>query len=190
MSSEVFPSTITEKYGGQVEHLWRTIITDFESGKEQRQRRWAFPKRRLTLPYGAVAEDRVRDFWKFYMERCGAWDTFYFYFREMRHWYGEYIARATGALATFDLPSKETLESSLEVKLDGVVTGVTFISGGGAAGSDRIQFATNPAEGALITASFYGKFRLYGRFEADKLTDETFRYMLYNLGIAILEVKQ
>lgn len=186
---EIFPETILAKYGLKTKQIWNTIITDMSSGKEQRAKKWAFPKCRLELPYGLIAEDKIKDLWQFYQACSGAYKAFWFYVLEFRHWYGVFVGQGDGEVLIFDLPSKSTDDDRLTVYVDGEETAVTFSEGGGEAESDRITFSSAPDEGAVITADLYGKLRSKARFEIDELEDELFHYMLYNFGIPIIEVK-
>lgn len=188
---EIFPDTslVTPDFGIKTSEMWRTLITDFESGKEQRKKKWAFPKRKVNIPYNLIHESEIENVWDFYHDRSGAYEAFWFYFIKSRKWKGEYIGKGDDSTVTFDLPSKSTDESSLTVYVDGTPTSVTFLSGGGQASSDRIQFSVAPAANALITATFKGILRLKARFAEDNLDDELFKYMIYNFGLTILETK-
>jgi len=93
----------------------------------------------------------------------------------------------TAAQTIFELPSKST--TGLTVYVNGTSTGVTFLSGGGDEGVDRIQFATAPAHGALITADFTGQQRFRMRFKEDMGSKSLFLSVLYNMGLALQEVR-
>lgn len=188
MSLPVFPQNLALSYSIDIDEEYKTLTTDMESGSEQATRCWAFPKRTVKLKCDRIDEDIIKDLWQFYRARHGAHETFYYIFPDLRHWYDEYVAQADGELTTFDLPSLSTVETSLTVYVDAVETSVSFASGGGDAGADRITFDPAPALGAVITADFLGKLRLRGRFESDKLTYSLIRYLLYSYsGVGIRE---
>ncbi|TAN40799.1 MAG: hypothetical protein EPN22_17020 [Nitrospirae bacterium] len=183
---DVFPS-ITFKYDIETKAVWRTLLTEFETGKEQARKTRTFPLRTLNLPSGSLHETKIKDLWQFYQKQSGAYGSFWFVFPEMRHWYKEYIGRGDASQTTFDIPSIGTDPDQLVVYVDNVETSVTFISGGGQASSDRILFAAPPALGAMLTSDVYGKLRIPARFEKDELTDKLFHFMLYTVGIGIKE---
>ena len=186
---ETFPSLY---YGFPLplEEEFKTRISDFESGQEQRQRCWAFPRRTVNLESRNNPQTEINALWKFYRERYGAYEAFWFVMPTNDDYYNEYVGRGDGLTKTFDLPSIGTAPASLTVYVDGGDTEVLFVSGGGQASSDRITFSAAPDEGALITADFYGRLRLYARFGQDKLTRELFSVLLYNASLEIREIKQ
>jgi len=184
-----FPETAFASYPLTVESSWKTLISDFESGKEQRRKRWAFPKRKISLRYDKLTPAGIKDIWQFYQARSGAYETFYLFVPVLDYWYGEYVGTGNNVLTTFDLPSKSTTEASVTVYVDGVSSPFTFVEGGGQEGSDRAIMSSAPGEGAILTADFYGKLRINGRFGVDNLSKELFDYLLFRAEIPILEVK-
>ncbi len=188
---EVFPDSalINPDFDIKTTNIWKTLITDFESGKEQRRKVWAFAKRRVTIPYGMVKDTEIKELWKFYQARSGAYDAFWFFFPMTRYIYGDYVATGDNSTVIFDLPSKSTVSSSETAYVDGTPTSVTLLTGGGQGSSDRIQFSVAPGNGAIITADFQGLHRLKARFELDELDDVLFKAALYATGITLLEVK-
>ena len=186
---EVFPENIFSNYPAQFGSQWRTLVTNFESGTEQRRKRWAFPKRHIKLSYKRLKEDKIKDFWKFYQDRQGTLEAFWFFALAERYFYNEYVNRGDGSTVTFDLPSKNTTQASVTVYVDGVSSSFTFISGGGQGSSDRVTMAIAPANGALITADFYGRLRLKARFDSDMLSDDLVILLDYDMDIGIQEAK-
>ncbi len=188
---ELLTLPVNPDFGIRVEPMFDTSITEFKSGRENRRKNWAFPKRKITLQYSMLHETEIKDLWQFYIARSGAFEAFYFFLPSPRHWYGEYVGTGDGTIATFDLPSRNTDQSTLKIYLNGVeqTSGWSFSAGTGQYGADQIIFTTAPAVGDIITADLYGELRLKCRFAVDNLPDELFRYMLYNTGIELLEVR-
>ena len=186
----LFPETVFISYPLSVKETWKTLITDFETGKEQRRRKWAFPKRQVGgINYQRIDPADFKDIWAFYNARKGAYESFYFYVPEPDYWFGEFIGEGDDAEDTFDLCSKSTDEESVVVYVDGVSSSFDFIEGGGQEGSDRAQLAVVPDVGAIITADFYGKLRLKTRFGVDNLSKEYFDYLMINSEIPLIEVR-
>lgn len=185
---EIFPETILISNPLRVDEEWKTTITDFQSGKEHRQKRWAFPKHSVGLTHKVLKQSEMATLWEFCHKRCGSYDTFWFLLPLADNWYGEYVGTGDGSTHIFDLPSKSTT-GTIYVSVNGVLVGFAFISGGGQAGSDRVNITVAPSQGAIITATFYGRLRLKARFAVDKLTKEMFEYLLFNAQIDLIEVK-
>jgi len=185
---ETFPSSVFFNFPVKVESSFKTLVSDFESGKEQRRKRWAFPKRRFTIPYNAIDPDETDVLWKFYQERSGAYEAFWFIYPLRKKWYGEYLGVGNGTQVTFDLPSYQT--ESVYVYKDGVYSYWTFIDGGGQAGADRVEMGVTPEDGTILTADIDGQLRLPMRFEQDNLSEELFDYLLSRSQISLIEVKE
>ncbi len=198
MTIETYPSTPVPSYTYTMDHQFRTVVSDFESGAEQRRLMWRFPKRTFLLLYKAVAMTDAERYvlYKFFQQRSGSYESFYFFDFTMRRFFDQYVGYGDGSTATFDLPSKTTTnDATLKVYVAGVEKTITvdfnFVSGGGGGGSDRITFIAGhiPALGALITVDFNGYLRIKGRFKDDKLTEELFTVDYETISVSIYEVK-
>lgn len=183
----VFPTTVNPFYPYKVEGEFKTYATDFESGKEQRRQVWTFSKRTISLQYGTLKQSEMDELWNFYLARRGAFDSFWFFSPVSVNAQGEYVGRGDASTIIFELPSKNTDSDSLVVYVGGTQTAVTFLSGGGDAGVDRIQFSGPPANGNIITANFTGQQRHKARFKEDKMSKEMFSAALYSTGIDLRE---
>ena len=190
MPTPLFPD-IPLSYTLELTSEFRTIVTPFEGeGKEQRKRKWQFPRRKLRINIRSRDESEIRQVLSFFIARKGAFESFHIYYPVERAWYGEFVGIGDGATTTFDLGCKNT--TSWTVYLDGVAqtTGVSLSSGTGENGSDQIVFSTAPGNGVLITADYTGLKRFLARFE-DSLTDSLIEALIYNYQpIPIVEVKQ
>lgn len=147
---EIYPSTPSPTYPLKLKSQWKTRVSDFESGTEQRVKVWAAPKRNLRLTYEVLSSADVTTVWDFYTSRQGSLEAFWFFYPNSRAWKNEYVGRGDGTTAVFDLPSKSTDSGALVVYINGVITPATFLSGGGGGSSDRIQFN---ASGSISSSS-------------------------------------
>ncbi len=169
---EIYPtSIIPSNTEFEVESSFNTLISNFDSGAEQRRRLVRFAKRLYTVGYNnfvTTDRDTIHDFFR---ARFGAYESFWFLDFKARNWYDEYIGRGTGAALTIDLHTKTTTVYVIYVAgvLQVVNVDYTFVSGGGTAGVDRLTFIAGhyPAVGALITGNLKGLLRIKGRFAAD-----------------------
>ena len=61
-----------------VTDVFRTLISDFENGAEQRRAKWAKPRAALQMRFerGSLTLDDVADIWRFYKARQGAHQAF------------------------------------------------------------------------------------------------------------------
>lgn len=188
-----FPTSPIPVYPLDITGEWKTLSTDFESGRQQRRQVWTFPRRSIKLEFDAITQVQADTLWNFYNTCKGAYDPFWFFDPtkdSSGNWHsytGEYVGRGDGVTTIFELPSKST--TALTVYVNGTSTSVTFNSGVGDAGVDDIQFSSAPAAGSTITADFTGQIRYRVRFAEDKLSKSLFIFMLYKIGINLQEVR-
>lgn len=196
MTIETYPATPIPSYSSILDHEFRTLISDFESGKEQRRTMWRFPKRTFALIYKALAmtESQRDALYEFFQNRRGPYESFWFFDFIKKKWVDQYVGYGDSATDIFDLPSKDSEEWPKIYVAGSEKTRAThwnFISGGGGGGSDRIQFIGGniPTTGQLITADFSGNLRIKGRFKDPKLTEEIFEVDFTTITVSIYEVK-
>ena len=174
----------------------KTLVSEFETGKEQRRQAWAFPRRTIKLSFDPLLAADVDTIYNFLLARKGSFEPFYYFWpwknpgNVWQSYTGEYIGRGTGALTTFNLPARNVTQGSLVVYVDGVQTAVTFSSGTGANNVDQIVFAVAPANGATITANLTGQLRLRMRLKTDAVTKDYFAFLLGRLGLELIEVRE
>src|SRR3990167_2437360 len=68
--------TVNPDFVYEQEKKYNTLITDFESGKEQRRKKWANPKRRFLLRYRNIGQTEYNSIISFFDSQSGAFDTF------------------------------------------------------------------------------------------------------------------
>lgn len=58
----------------QIRDAYRTLVTEFENGAEQRRIKWARPRMAVTLQWGeaALTTDDVADIWRFFRTQRGS----------------------------------------------------------------------------------------------------------------------
>lgn len=166
--------------------IWKTNVTSLDSGKEQRRQKWSFPKYDVSLNYDLIIpQSNMQILWDFYMARKGAAEAFYFYFRRSGAHKAQFVDYGDGSTTIFDLPGKST--SSRSIYFDGAVqsSGFSYLTGGGGESSDRVEFASAPPNGTLITCDFTGFLRNRCRFEEDRMTEERFFLTCYRTGLRL-----
>lgn len=81
MSLEVYPATPKPAYSLILDSQFRTLVSDFESGLEQRRIVWRFPKRVVSLGYkfqdfSSTGRDAI---YEFFHNRRGMGETFWYF---------------------------------------------------------------------------------------------------------------
>lgn len=192
MALTVYPAIPKPAYSYMLDHQYKTLATDFESGTEGRNRRWRFPKRTFGLTYKmktftAAQRDAI---YEFFQNRLGIYEPFWYFDLQERKWLDQKLGVGDGAEDTFDLPGNGTVTA---VYVDGVATvDFTYSAGTGdpAEGAvDQIIFDAPPADETLLTVDFTGYLRIKGRFKDDKLTEEIAARHFVNFSVSIYEVK-
>ncbi len=107
MPLQIFPATPKPSYSYVLDHQLKTEVINFESGTEQRNRRWRFPRRTFILLYKlksftASQRDALTDF---YYNRNGSYELFWYFDCQSRKWIDQYVGRGDGATQTFDIPA-------------------------------------------------------------------------------------
>ena len=57
---------------------YRTLVTPFESGKEQRRKKWTTDRKRFRIVFNAIDKTTADAIKSLYNEKFGAYDTFSF----------------------------------------------------------------------------------------------------------------
>ena len=111
-----------------------------------------------------------------------------------------YTSKTVTPLATLIMVNTKTFDlhvktgSSVAVYADGVLltaggTDYTLVSGGGAAGSDRITLAAYSTQGVLFTADFTGQLRIKVRFSEFGWFEDSVAYQVYAFSTSVKEIQ-
>lgn len=183
----LYPETPKPQMPYQLTTNWKTIVSAFDSGKEQRRQKQLYEKYDIVLTYNALSLADMATLWNFYVARKGSFEAFYFYTLETGSWTNLFIGMGDGATHIFDLPGKST--SSQKIYNNGVLqtltTDYSIVAGGGVEDSDRVNFVAAPTANDILTCDIAGYMRIRCRFEEDKLTREGFQGILYKSGIKL-----
>ena len=182
----LFPQVPKPQYPYELTAVWKTIVSGFDSGVEQRRQKQTYAKYDVSVTYNALSGANFQTLWNFYIARKGTYEAFYFYTLETANWKGLYCRTGDGATVTFDIPGKST--SAQVIYNNGTVVpggDYTIVTGGGVEGSDRVTFNTAPFLNAIITCDFTGYMRIRCRFEEDKMTKNGFEGVLYQTGLRL-----
>ena len=107
-----YPTTPIPSYEHVTQARYKTVISIFDDGNEQRRQKWTAPQYDVTLQYNAVPTSCMSTLWSFFESRKGAYEAFHYYIGEA--WSqkytvsGAYIAVADGAATVYTLPCKDS----------------------------------------------------------------------------------
>jgi hypothetical protein len=106
----VYPSSPKPSYALLLDHEFKTIISEFESGIETRDIRRRFPKRVFSLAYNSLdLTDAQRNaLTDFFDARNGRKEPFWFFDPARRYWKDVYMGRWDGATLTYNIPGRST----------------------------------------------------------------------------------
>jgi hypothetical protein len=183
-----YPATPNPSYSIMLIAKWKTVVSQMDSGIEQRRQKQVQDLYDATLTYTRLTLVDMGTLWDFYQSCRGSLISFYLYDLEAnrRIWQMVYAGIGDAATLIFDLPGKNTSEQS--IYLNGALQGggYTILTGGGNESSDRVEFTYAPPAGTIITATFMGDFRIKCRFKDDSLTRENFFYILFKTGLDLV----
>lgn len=181
----VYPSTPSPTFPYVLEPEWRTLITPFDDGSEQRRQKWLYSKYNVRLSYYGLSATASNTLWEFYQARKGSYEAFHFFEPlDASSHTGLYVGIGDSTTVNFDIPAKET--ASRVTYINGVVTtSVSYTTAAGTDGSDRVTFSVAPTSTETITCDFVGKLRVRCRFAEDNLSREFFNEKLFSYGITL-----
>jgi len=184
MSTEVFTYPVTLSYTESIN--WKTLITAFEDGKEQRRKKWSNPRRVFTLQYRGSTKTDINGMWDFYNDRYGAYDTFYWEnTNESPLETAEAIMTGDGLTKNFQLDNYPVISGECVLTVEGVAqTEVTDYTIDYASGSG--DFVSAPGDGEVV-AGTYSFYRIV-RFFDDRMSKEEFAYRVYNAQLRLIEI--
>lgn len=189
--SDTYPVSLA-RYGRlRMTSLWRTVVTEYEGGQEQRDARWLTPRFRFDISYDLL-EDAPRPekmfVWQVlfdhYMDRKGRFASFHFQDWTRADRLKEILGKGNGVRTVFKI--YEDKASAITVYKNNVVqsTGFTLDLTTG-----KITFTAAPASGDLITADVtQGLFKV--RFDMDDAAWERLLHGDWRAQVSMLQVRE
>ncbi len=174
-----YPETPKFGYPCVIQTDFKTIVSEFAGGNEQRRRLLRFPKRVVSLTYKNISQaDRniISNYFRTYYGAYGnsTGGLFYFFDQAQRAWQDEYVGRGDTGQVAFEIHSRLTSTDTIVMYIAGTSTGgaITATSTTGTEGATVVTLTTAPATGALITCDFTGYLRAKVRFAEDGFREE------------------
>lgn len=197
MSITVFP--LTYQYDYQETMNFRTAVSDFESGTEQRRARWSEPLRSFKLSFPGLTYGQIETLFNFYTDRQGAYDTFYFDPLHNTAVTNELIGTGNGVKVQFtktlsSVPIRPTSLVVVSGAISGADNGAEAVTGTGIGGTIDydtgaldVTFTSAPTTGTQVLASYDPCYKV--RFEEDSLSITQFAYRLYSNNLGLKQVR-
>lgn len=194
MSNQIFNYQIDAPLIEDINFL--TIVSEGESGLEQRYQKWTKPKRIFRLVMRARAQVDTASMWRFYVARKGSFDSFLFENPTESPVTAEIIGSGDGAKTVFYLGSNVDIGTGDLIVSTGSAVITKSLRGTGdylpystySINEPIGQITTSPAvpSGDVLKATYNYFYRV--RFKEDMLTRENFSNGLWNLGLDLIEV--
>lgn len=164
---------------------WRTLVTRYEDGKEQRRNKWSQPKRGYVITLRGRTDTVMDQVWDFYTARSGAYDTFYFENTNESPISAGALGNGDGTTTVFTSPNFPYMSGSPTAIM---YNGTTIDSSNYtvARSTGAITFTIAASGGTIITQDY--SFARIVRFKEDSLARELFNFKLYNSGMEFIEV--
>ena len=193
MSNTVFTGDVYLNFSKR--RVFKTLVTDFEDGKEQRRTKWTRPKHIFKWQSDGLLPGEADYIYDFFNTMEGRGDSFYFEVTDespTSQSGDETIAQGDGSDRTFQFDRYPVKSGDCSLTLSNSAgSGDTPQTEGGDYTvnytTGAITFGSAPGTGDTITATSY-RFYYAVRFAEDYLDRKQFAYQLYNFGINLVEV--
>jgi len=208
MSNNIFPTFNGITWPIPKRANWKTLISQAESGREVRVALRSLPLFEWDLPYGVLRPADQAQFWGFFNQCYGGWDTFLFDDKSDDFAPGQQLGVGDGSTTQFQFVrtyAGEFVEPRLDIQQSPApviyFNGLPITTSGSIYGevkyglavygdsahlysinylnSGLLTFSTPPASGVVITADFYFYWRV--RFKEDQLAIDLLYQGLANL---------
>jgi hypothetical protein len=180
----IYPESPVPTFPYAIEPEWRTIVTEFDSGAEQRRQKWTYAHYNISLNYYGQPSTSISHLFEFYAARRGAYEAFTFYDPLGASSHDNlYIGTGDGATTAFDIPGRQI--SGLVVYRNGTTIATTVSTAAGTDGRDSLRFGTAPTSTQVLTCDFVGTLAVRCRFADDRLSRNNFERALFSAGVQL-----
>ena len=192
MSTVVFTGDVQLEFTKR--RIFKTLVTDFEDGKEQRRTKWTRPKHTFQWGMSGLYAGEADYLYDFFNTRQGRGDSFYWEVPDespTSQSGDETVGQGDGNDRTFNFDRYPVKSGDCTLLLRHTDSGdspqteagdytVNYATG-------LITFGSAPGTGDTILATSY-RFYYVVRFAEDDMDRKQFAYQLYNFGISLVEV--
>lgn len=189
-AGDVFPITPHFTYVDELE--FRTLTTEFESGKTQTRALWSVPRRRFKLQFRNETLANMDSLWDFYVARKGSYEMFWF--ENQNNYVGGSYMVTDEAIGTGDGSTTEfaldyypaiTTASTYTFKVAGTPVSAT-IANDNVNEVANVTFASPPGGSTALTGSYSYYYKV--RFANDRFSREALSAVAANGNLELIEV--
>lgn len=150
----------------------KVIVSEFETGLEQRRLIDGYVRRVIKLKYPILTYSQAKELKDFYEEMHGPYQDFGFAFPQTGTYVKELVGVASSITNIIRLPSKEAVEATCELYIDDVLLDPLywdFFPSGSDDGGDKAVLDLPVQAGQRLTFSFEGRLKIRARFSEDPI---------------------
>lgn len=190
MSNAVFPALAGLGWTVKRSPLWKTRVQESISGKEVRIADWSFPRWQWQLSYDFLRGDPINAEFQalagFFNQRLGMFDSFLYQDADDNSVTAQQVGVGDGTTTSFQMvrslgsfvePILAPIPPSAAIFVNGVLSSTANVFPWGSSQPGVLTFASAPAAGAAITATFSYYFPC--RFLEDSMDFEKFMNQLW-----------
>lgn len=157
MSYLIFPEDLSSEWGSKKRLRWETTVKKSASGLRKSMTNWSYPEIEIEATFVGLTDEQAVQAQGFICSLYGRLSPFLWRDFEDYKVMDAAIAASDGTttnyqlvrlLGAFKMPVRDIKANTLTVKVAGEVVAVTLLDDG------IIRFASAPANGSVITASF------------------------------------
>jgi len=181
-NTDIFPEIKLNVITQNIE--FRTLVSEFDDGTEQRRKKWSTQRRLFTLGHSIMPKADIETLWDFYRAREGRFDNFQYRNPQDFEIIDEDVGVGDGSPSqVFFLDVPPIIAGSITITVAAVPeTGFTLTN----ALTGEITFDSSTPTGVII-ASYEN--RIICRFNEDIFSAEMFEHLIFNNQLSIIEEK-
>ncbi|MBI4227671.1 MAG: DUF2460 domain-containing protein [Candidatus Omnitrophica bacterium] len=185
-AGDVFP--LTPDFVYEPGDRFRTLVSEFESGKEQRRALWSAGLAQFLVRKRFVSSADIAALRAFFKARKGAYDYFWFDDPSDDQATNEAIGMGTGAQTVFTLARYpvQAAAGAFTMRVNGTPVSAA-LSNDNVNLQAKVTFAVAPASGAAVAGDY--KFYYVVRFTDDLLVRQLTSFNLHDVETKLQEVR-
>lgn len=143
MPASEYLEILPEDFSDQAQ--WRTDLSTFDNGKEQRRSRWASSRKMYGFSYPNAVDEQIDALFDFYEDRKGPWESFYLAVPPGQTHWEDVSAAGSVTLSAATKPSPENITV--------YIAGSLYSDWTYAEGTKEITFGSNQT--GMVHVDFY-----------------------------------
>lgn len=168
------------------------LVSEFETGREQRRLVWDSPRRAVRLDYRYTSLENADEIYGFYKKMSGPLTAFLFFFPTFNSYINERVGTASGGETRLYLPSMGATNYTLRLFSAPLDPGTNYnfvpYTGPGL-GSDYADMLIPVSQGDKFYFSFTGRLKIKSRFDTDPISSEEIGSCYYTFSTSIIQLQ-